>query len=111
MTELDEFRIDPLPTDDATCRSLIHDAIRDSNLEIAKSLPYFIDRLDIISDYDDYIPAAISILNFFTAAILEHERDSYAAILAAAFADPDLCADMMTLDFNTPILDFIDFID
>jgi len=108
MTE-SEFRISPLPDNESDALLMIHAAIRDCTADIQSSLPFFIDRLHIFSDYDDYIPAAIQILEFLSNAILSHEHDSYCAIIAAFFADDELCNDALTCDFRTPLFELIDY--
>lgn len=97
----------PLPADcDAT--AIMLNLIESALAEISSSLPYFRDRFDMISDYDDYIPAAARILTATTDRFLAHIDDTPRDALLALIADDDFILDMMTADFSTDLHALID---
>lgn len=106
------FRIDPLPDDDA-CISLMLDAMRDAAQEVTDSLPYLAPyktlpaRFHIISDYDDYIPAATYILDAIANAFLAHTHESPRTALSELLDDEDFLQYSSTADFGTPLFDLI----
>jgi len=99
--------IDLIPAD-ADCTALMLDLIRDATNEITESLPYLADRFDMISDYDDYLPAAAALLAATTNRFFAHIDDTPRDALAALLADNDFILDLATIDFSTSLHDYID---
>jgi hypothetical protein len=106
------YRMNPLPTD-ADATALMLDLITRATDEIRDSMPYFRDRFDMISDYDDYIPAAARILAATTDRFLAHIDATPRDALLALIADDAFLEDLMTCDFSSDLHDAIDldFID
>jgi hypothetical protein len=99
--------MNPLPAD-ADCTALMLDCMTACLNEIRESMQYFAPRFDIISDYDDYIPAASRILTAMTDRFLAHIDATPRDALLAILDDADFIDDMMTADFSCDLFDILD---
>lgn len=112
---MNEFIIQPLPTDFNECMQMLHDAILACTAEINSSAYRILDShmnaFKFAGDDDDYQPAAAQLLHAIIDALHYHEYESPAELIAALFANNDLCHAMMTCDFSTPLLALIDYDD
>lgn len=99
--------IESIPAD-ADCDALITDLIRDAALEISNSYQYFRYRFEMISDYDDYIPAAATILAIATDAFFSHTHETPRECLSELLDNRDFINALATCDFNSPLFNFFD---
>lgn len=66
-----------------------------------------LDPFTLISDSDDYMPAAASIAATIIANAFDSTHDDPRAALTSMLADPDFITDLMTADFDCPLHDLI----
>lgn len=100
----------PIPAD-ADCTALMIDTLRAAAADLTSSIEYFADRFDMISDYDDYAPAAANIAASITYTFLSHIHNTPRDALNELLADDSFIDDMLCADFSSPLHDFIDYAD
>ena len=113
-----DYRIEPIPTDDRACLRLMLELQRDAAFFLLQcathdlrddSFDNELTQFDYSGDHDDYNPAAADLLAAITATLSYHMHDTARAALIELITAPDstFCADICTIDFNTPLAELI----
>lgn len=100
-----------IPTDSTDCAIILRDTLIAASHSIIDASSRITDPIlnpyRLLSDNDDYTPAAARIIAAITASTFDSIHDNARDAIIFLLADDDFTADMLTCDFDSPMHNLI----